>query len=160
MVLEAVWILHYQMKSGVLFQDIGLLLTVFMAGLAGGAIAVDRLRGRPFAGRLGLPLVAGLCAASALTAYAVGSDRLATLLAAGAGLGATGFLVAAVFAHASAGGGDQGRLISPLYAADLAGGCAGAVLGGLLAIPIIGLAMTSVLMIFAAAASVAFLGRD
>ena len=39
MVLETILILYYQVKFGVLYQDIGLLLMNFMAGLALGAIA-------------------------------------------------------------------------------------------------------------------------
>ena len=39
MVLETILILHYQTKNGILFQDIGILLTGFMAGLAAGAFA-------------------------------------------------------------------------------------------------------------------------
>ena len=42
MVLESVLILNYQTASGALFQDLGVLLTMFMAGLATGALAVDR----------------------------------------------------------------------------------------------------------------------
>ncbi len=36
MVLETILILYYQVKHGVLYQDIGLLLMSFMAGLAAG----------------------------------------------------------------------------------------------------------------------------
>ncbi|MDZ4165100.1 MAG: hypothetical protein U1C55_08225, partial [Smithellaceae bacterium] len=42
MVQESILLLHYQLKHGVLFQDIGILLTLFMAGLALGAATVNQ----------------------------------------------------------------------------------------------------------------------
>ncbi len=45
MLLETMLMLHYQVKSGVLFQNIGILLMVFMAGLSIGSVAVMRLAG-------------------------------------------------------------------------------------------------------------------
>ncbi|HMK66193.1 MAG TPA: hypothetical protein VK564_10380, partial [Thermodesulfobacteriota bacterium] len=42
MTFESVMILYYQVKVGVLYQDIGLLLTSFMAGLAIGAQATEK----------------------------------------------------------------------------------------------------------------------
>ena len=48
MVLETILILYYQVKHGVLYQDIGVLLMSFMAGLAVGAIIINRR----YAGRL------------------------------------------------------------------------------------------------------------
>ncbi|MGD8869509.1 MAG: hypothetical protein PVI01_17965, partial [Gemmatimonadales bacterium] len=43
MVLETVVILHYQARSGVLFQNLGVLLMAFMAGLAVGAYDLRRV---------------------------------------------------------------------------------------------------------------------
>ena len=54
---------------------------------------------------------------------------------------ATGFLVAALFACASLHERpDQRAVVSPLYAADLIGGCIGALAAGLFLIPAAGLA--------------------
>lgn len=148
MVLETVWILHYQLKNGVLFQDIGLLLMVFMAGLAAGALFVDRL-GRPdsrqrFRRSWGILLVVGFCLFSGLTALAVAHGRLSSLSEVVGDLALAGFLVAGIFAYASLHGvKDQRRVISPLYAADLLGGAFAAVVGTFLAIPALGLAVTA-----------------
>ncbi len=43
MILETMLILHYQVKSGVLFQNIGILLMVFMAGLTAGSLAMMKM---------------------------------------------------------------------------------------------------------------------
>jgi predicted membrane-bound spermidine synthase len=55
-------------------------------------------------------------------------------------LGASGFLVAAVFAYAGLyRAPDQRRIVSPLYAADLVGGCAGSLAASLVLIPLLGM---------------------
>jgi hypothetical protein len=56
----------------------------------------------------------------------------------------TASLVGGVFAWASlAGIEDQRGVIAPLYAADLMGGCLGALLGGLVLVPVVGLAWSA-----------------
>jgi spermidine synthase len=146
-VLEIVLILRYQVTSGVLYQNLGLLLTGFMAGLAAGAWLVD-MASRRF--RLGLVLAA----AGALLALGVGWQLHAGFEA---GLPVTslqlffaGSVVAAVFAYASRRGGEPAALIAPLYAADLIGGCLGTLLGSLLLVPLAGLTATALWMIPAA----------
>jgi predicted membrane-bound spermidine synthase len=54
-----------------------------------------------------------------------------------------GSLVGALLAHASQGGAEQHAVVSPLYASDLIGGAVGALLGSLVAIPLLGLAATA-----------------
>jgi len=128
--------------SGSLYQDIGLLLTSFMIGLAAGAFAFDRLassRPTPARGR-GIALLVALALLEGM--LALGAEEAGSLFRIGpaAGvLGACGALAAALFGHASRMGGDDPvAVVSPLYAADLLGGCAGAVLGGLFLIPLLG----------------------
>ena len=53
MLLETVLILNYQTNRGVLYQDLGLLLMLFMAGLALGAAAVNAWVRHPSGDRLG-----------------------------------------------------------------------------------------------------------
>jgi spermidine synthase len=145
MMLETILILYYQSKNGVLFQNIGLLFMMFMGGLAAGAVSVDKAicgrctvlggDGRYFGRRLVL----------GLTALNLG---LALLLYFNPGFGifscsfflfASGYFVAGVFGYASlAGVEDQKGLVSPLYAADLMGGCAASILGGIALIPFLG----------------------
>ena len=149
MVLETILILHYQAKSGVLFQDIGLLLTSFMAGLAAGAFAVDRIAsGAPPLGRRhGAAILATFAAFSLVVLLVVHSGVTTGLGGTALLLAWSGALVAAVFAYASLRAvHDQSRVIAPLYAADLVGGSLGAVLGSLLLIPLAGLAASAAWM--------------
>jgi spermidine synthase len=148
MVLETVLLLHYQARNGVLYQDVGLLLTSFMGGLAAGALAMARL---PL--RLATTRIAGFAVASSLAVQAFLVSRQiaepggASLVATASSLALVGALVAGLFAFASLRGtGDQSRAVGPLYAADLAGGAIGAVAGSLLLIPLAGLLTASLLM--------------
>ena len=150
MVLEADLLLGYQVRSGVLYQDLGLLLTLFMSGLALGSAAVGRRR-RELSRRFGALLLAGtalLCAVSAaLPHLGIG----ASLGLVGLQLGATGFLTGGLFAYASLRSVDrQEAVIAPLYAADLLGGCLGSAAGSLLLLPLLGMAETSLLLAGAA----------
>ena len=58
---------------------------------------------------------------------------------------AAGFLVSGIFAWTSLEGIDDQRLVvSPLYAADLIGGCAGSLLAGLILIPFFGIELSTI----------------
>jgi len=140
MVLQTLVILNYQTGSGVLYQDLGLLLTLFMAGLTLGAASLDRLA------RSGSLSVMG---ALLLGLFVVLSAALAFLLSRGwaQGLPGTallqvgcGFVVAALFAFASLHRQtDQHSVVSPLYAADLLGGSLGSLVASLFLVPVVGL---------------------
>lgn len=145
MLFESVLILYYQVKAGVLYQDIGVLLMSFMAGLALGAQVMERV----FSGEVdlqrkirtwGLGLLMGFSClagvAGLLMQRGYGTGLLETVLM----LGASGFVVAAVFACASRyGNSNQERSVAPIYGADLLGGCLGALLAGTVLIPFSGL---------------------
>ncbi len=153
MVLETALVLQYQVTSGVLFQDLGLLLTMFMAGLAAGAWTMDRgaRAGRP-PRRVGFWLLMGFVGLNVLVARLIGSGWSGGLVATSVLLFGGGFLVAAVFAFASLyRREDQRRVISPLYAADLLGGCLGSVAGSLFLIPVLGTGGSAWLMAVLAA---------
>lgn len=168
MILETVLILYYQVKSGVLFQDLGLLLTCFMGGLTLGSWAMhaaaknfrnflcpsveqtipDLLKtpSPPHLSRwLGVTLLLLFSLFSFFTALMVRSDAIAGLWATGLLLGLAGFFVAAVFAYASLGSynEDPRKLISPLYAADLLGGGVGSLISSLLLLPLAGMSATA-----------------
>ena len=150
MILETVLILHYQVRSGVLYQDIGILLMSFMAGLALGALAVDIWFTRR-AGEIPLwsgPLIAaGFSILSLATAARVGAASSGGLLETAGTLAAAGIAVSAVFAYASAmGSRDQRQVVAPLYAADLIGGGIGSLAGSLVLIPMAGLKATVAFM--------------
>jgi hypothetical protein len=55
-----------------------------------------------------------------------------------------GSLVASLFAYASLIGGEaQQRLVTPLYAADILGGCAASLLGSIFLVPFFGMELTA-----------------
>jgi hypothetical protein len=162
MVLESVVLLHYQLKNGVVYQDLGVLLTAVMAGLACGALLLDRVarqtKGTASAsarnvGARHLSRAWGVGIAAAFVVLAVVIDAVVSrgssigLAAASALLALTGVLVSAAFAYASLRGvSDQGRIVAPLYAADLAGGAVGSLVATLVLIPFAGLALSACAM--------------
>jgi len=147
MVLETALILHYQTVRGVLFQDLGLLLTMFMAGLALGAAAADLLAARSAPPPvLGVAAPLAFAALNLLVTWLVVNGALLGLVSTSFLLLACGFLVAAVFAWAGLRRRvDQRTVISPLYAADLIGGCLGCLVACLILIPLAGLAASTAL---------------
>jgi spermidine synthase len=160
MVLETVLILYYQVKHGVLYQDIGLLLMSFMAGLALGAMIINRGMARPIANQMfsrwyGISLLIGFCFLCAFTGMRVTMSISAGLVQISCLLAIAGFLVAGIFAYASLHEiKDQKNVISSLYSADLIGGCLGSLLGSLILIPLAGMDVTTWGMLLLAAFSI------
>ena len=139
MILQNVLLLHYQVKDGALYQDIGLLIACFMAGMALGAILLPRCLSLPNR-RWGGVLLGGFFTLTILIYFILIRDGGAGLLLMACLLVFTGFFTGALFAYATLADATEGpSLISPLYAADLIGGGSGAILGGLLLIPATGL---------------------
>jgi spermidine synthase len=149
MVLETLLILQYQVKSGVLYQDIGLLLTAFMAGMAAGAPAMIRAAGpgmiggrlRPALGRLtaGGFVLLGLLLVAGVRAGALGGPFSVGLL-----LFFSGFLASALFAFAGLDNtADQQGAVPRLLASDLLGGCVGSAAASLAMIPFLGMDQTA-----------------
>lgn len=144
-VIESVLILAYQARRGALYQDIGLLLMMFMAGLAIGAWSLNEAvrwtglrhtRSRWW----GAGLLAGLCLLGIASLAYVNGETAGGLMTTAALLAAAGFLVAGIIAYAGLYGiRDQKQVIAPLYAADLLGGGCGSLLGSLILIPFFGL---------------------
>lgn len=141
MILEGALLLGYQAARGVLYQDLGLLLTAFMGGLAAGAAAADRRLAATPSRRAGAAVVLAAATVAGLTALVLTAGEggllpaFLLLLAAG---GATG----ALFALATRTR-DPERAIGPLYAADLLGGAAGSLLGSLWLLPLLGLPLSA-----------------
>ncbi|MDI9571290.1 MAG: hypothetical protein QM278_11370 [Pseudomonadota bacterium] len=162
MILQNVLLLYYQVKNGALYQDIGLLMASFMAGLALGALLTHRRLPAGKLRRVGVPAcfftLAALIHLILFRQGGLGLPSIAALLA------LSGFFSGALFAQAAVAADpdcpdgaerhgfpadpacpdDPGRnrgLAAPLYAADLLGGAAGAVLGGLILIPAAGLTL-------------------
>jgi spermidine synthase len=147
MVLETILILHYQIKNGILFQDIGILLTGFMAGLAFGAYVMTRTK-RLLSRGAALAVLLAFAAVCAAVGLQISSGQDAALLKILVFLVLSGFFVACLFAYASLrADADQMVAVSPLYAADLVGGCIGSIVASLFLAPLAGLAWTAYWMI-------------
>jgi hypothetical protein len=166
MVLETVLLLRYQIRSGIVYQQIGWLVTCFMAGVTAGGWYGPRGASRGAAGheatrgeRLTIPLVmlAASLAAWVATAWfpatsgLVGTSALTAL--AGMSVGVSFGAAARLWQ------GDRRRAASALYAADVAGGSVGAVVATLLLVPAAGLDGSALLMAALAAALFAVIPR-
>jgi spermidine synthase len=147
MILETALILNYQIQRGVLYQDLGLLLTAFMAGLAiGAAMMARRARHGAPGGPIGAALLAGLAGLALLMYVLLGAGMVGGLPSSSLLLFVSGFFVAGIFAYASLQHmPDQRLVISPLYAADLFGGAIGSLVATLFLIPVFGLPASALL---------------
>ncbi len=158
--METVLLLRYQVANGIVYQQVGWLLTCFMAGLAAGGVTPVRAERGDSGGSLGAMRRRAPAAALVAAAAAV---WLSTRVPAMAGfgwtsvlLGAAGLAVGACFALAAASWpGDPRAGASSLYAADIAGGAVGAVLATLVLVPSAGLDGSALLMAALAAALLA-----
>ena len=133
MVIEFAVLLRFQTASGVLFQDIGLLLAGFMAGLAVSPLSgkwAARKHKRGFFLALSLVL---LCGASMLIFHWEGMRYTVVGIV---WLFFAGAVVGSFFCYATEKIPDKGGL---LYAADLLGGSLGALIASLLLLPSLGL---------------------
>jgi len=147
MVLEGTLVLAFQVRRGVLFQDLGLLLTMFMAGLAAGSGWADRRLGSGASRRAGVAILLGAAAVALLAAASLAAGADLGLAGVAALLAAAGAATGALFGWASlAGVSAPGEVVAPLYAADLAGGAFGALAGTLFLLPLAGLPATALLL--------------
>jgi len=147
MTLETVLLLYFQTKSGILYQDIGILLTGFMAGLALGAFGVAKIYARP-PKAFGAALLFGFVALSGSIGWSIENGAGAGLPAISGFLFASGFLVSGIFAYAGLHErDDQTRAVTPLYSADLIGGSIGSVIATLVLAPMAGLGTAAYLMV-------------
>ncbi|MCX6551378.1 MAG: hypothetical protein NTY02_10310, partial [Acidobacteria bacterium] len=145
--LETVLILRYQMANGVVFVNVGWLLTCFMAGLTAGAwLACPSIsRGRPR--RSGVALGGTMCLLSGVVAAMTRVEWAADLAGVSVLLLAIGSSAGAAFGYAAGqweGRGD--RAASALYAADVAGGAIAAWGTTLVLVPLAGLGGTALAM--------------
>ncbi len=140
MTLETVILIHYQVKYGILFGRIGLLLTAYMIGLSAGAWVIskyeDRLGNRIIS--YGLPVTLALLCVS--LAFALTHDQHFPAFSWYLAQGIAGFLSGGLFSLAGRKKHDKPiTTISPLYASDLLGGLLGATIITVLIIPLLGL---------------------
>ena len=163
MVTETVLLLNYQSRNGVLYQDIGVLLMTFMAGLGLGAFIIDKVvAGRHSAGQkhtwLKAALTLGFGVLNAVACFAIASGLLDGLRFTSLMLALDGMLVSAIFAVISlSSAGERQKAMTWLYSADLIGGTVGSLTAILFLIPVFGMLTTSVVAAAAAVAGLAFL---
>jgi spermidine synthase len=152
--LEVVMLLAFQVCFGALYQQVGLVVAVFMAGLAGGAAWATRRAGGEDATRILARLgwvTGGLAAALAMVPSLVGAGAAtipwvgqAALLGSTAAVGACVGAQFPLAGAASAGG--TTRIAARLFGADLLGASAGALLVSAWLIPGIGVAAVCLLI--------------
>lgn len=149
MMLEVVILFGFQVLHGYVFAEVSLIVTAFMAGLAVGSAASNGLLQRwqqPARGKarhallgvlvavIGYSAVFPLLLAFSLPAPQVVFPLLAWLAGCLTGMA---FPLAVQLVRGTA-----GRVAGLLYAADLAGGCLGALLGAVLLVPVLGIPQT------------------
>ena len=152
MTLEVVLLIGLQSLYGYVYGIVGYAVGMLMAGLALGAwLAQRRPSSRPplalAATQAALAIAAGLSIAGllglrSLAALALPTGALSTI-AVSVLMGLTGLAVGAAFPRALAlAGGSDVRGATALYATDLLGACGGALLSGLILIPLLGIVAT------------------
>jgi len=149
--VSLVILIAYQSAFGSVYERIGLLTAVFMAGTAAGA-RFGRDTARPLALLTGLEASAVVLFACAPVFFK--HEALFLLLN-----GLTGALGGAVFSAAIAlqGGGDPAGPAGRLYGLDLAGSFLGALLSAMITVPLIGLYPAVLLVVLLKLASLALL---
>jgi spermidine synthase len=148
MSLQIAALFSFQSIYGFVYETVGLIMAIFMGGLAGGAYLTDRyLIGKSSLSRLGnVQLINALLAvfiafalprAAALQPLAV-VFTLFTMLTFSAGLinGISFPLAAACYRTANP---DAEKSAGAVYGAELFGACAGAILAGAVVAPVIGI---------------------
>ncbi len=160
MVLETLLLLRYQMANGIVYQQVGWLLTCFMSGMAAGGYVAGYsgqawFRGGPRSRLLMLGAALAAWVAIGWVPSASGLFGTSVLLAAvGVAVGAT-FAAAARLWH-----GSPSAAASALYAADVAGGAAGAVAATLFLVPAAGLDRSALFMAALAAVILVIIPRS
>jgi spermidine synthase len=155
--LEIVLLLGVQILAGSLYQQVGLVVTLFMAGLAAGAFTMDR-RGRRASRRTLAGLALAIAALAAALPWVLRGLSLLSRATAGDVLlpALIGLITFALAALAGAQFplanrlelGAAGPVVSRLYTADFVGACLGALLASTLFIPLLG--VTAVCLLTAA----------
>jgi predicted membrane-bound spermidine synthase len=156
MVLETLVLLYYQAGEGILYQNMGCLIMAFMAGLWAGAriisfLSTDRRRTI----RIGAIVFVGIGLVGAVLFGMIITHMRVGLLSSALLLFFTGAAVAGIFVVTGSGAmAQQQRAASEVYAADLAGGCLGAVAGSLWLVPFLGILPTAAAMVGVSLAAV------
>jgi spermidine synthase len=154
MIAETILLLAYQNENGVLFRDIGLLLTLFMTGLTAGSYITEKLSGDEFVkvfSRLKFILPLSFIILNLITYLSVALRSAGKVPVAAALLMLHGMMVSSFFSFASLNKiRDKQAEALQLYPADLAGGSVGSLAATLVLIPFFGIPAALQLIICAA----------
>ncbi len=159
MFLETLLLLYYETRHGVLYRDLGLLLMMFMLGLAAGAASLSSWLGNQsrIGRRWGVVLSAGFLLLSLTYILSLRIASGASLELVALQLFGAGLMVAGVFIYCSRKGvQDERSVVSPLYAADLLGGFAATLIGSLLLLPFLGFVLSGWVVFGVALATLLF----
>jgi len=156
MLLELSIIFVFQVMYGYVFHEIGMLITMLMAGMAAGSMAVARRGTTPAGASKAL-----MAAEASLALFCLLLLFLFTLVGHGAGAGGpwgrplifallfvAGFFAGMEFPLAAAiheEGQPARRSVGPVYAGDLVGGFLGGIAGSFFLFPLLGLTMSCLL---------------
>jgi spermidine synthase len=152
-IVEVVLVLVYQILEGSVYKEMALIISFFMAGLAGGAVVARAFRGgaakRLFIIQIGLAGYLGVlyllfAAFRSAVLDNLGHDFILLLFSALASL--AGMFGGAQFSTAVSADEKVGG--SGLYAADLIGASAGALVGSLFFLPVFGIPKTLLILGF------------
>jgi len=166
--IEIVLLLGFQMLYGSVYRQVGLVVTVFMGGLASGAWATRGGAGRAIPARALPALGLAIAAMSAVVPLVLRASAALDGAAGGEFMG-QGSILLATFVLAAlvgaqfplAGAAGPGASPARLFSADLVGAALGALLVSSLLIPLLGMAAVCMLtaVLNAAAAGLAFRSR-
>ncbi len=172
MIWEGLLILYYQITQGILFQNIGLLLTAFMIGLGFGAWAFYKilyLKNRAICdSMIARCLFIGIGLQGLIMVGMIQLNYSANLLGIMILLLSSGCFVSGIFVYSSrieeqvshitiTTNNNRAILMSKLYAMDLLGGCVGTILGSLILIPFLGFTWSVGLLSVIAFLSICFI---
>ncbi|MGA9537550.1 MAG: hypothetical protein WBR24_16725 [Desulfobacterales bacterium] len=156
MVLETLVLLYYQAGEGILYQNMGCLIMAFMAGLWAGARMISHLstdRSRTI--RIGATVFVVIGLVGAVLFGMIITHMRVGLLSSALLLFFTGAAVAGIFVVTGSGAmAKQQRAASEIYAADLTGGCLGALAGSIWLVPFLGILPTAAAMVGVSLAAV------
>ncbi|HEX78383.1 MAG TPA: hypothetical protein G4O03_08285 [Dehalococcoidia bacterium] len=171
MTFSIVMLLALQTLEGYLYQRIAIIIAAFMLGLAFGGAYMNRIMYRLRREVLALAkieaaiVVYSVLVALILASMSAGATRLPIFLPTEVLLSilncVAGFLAGLEFPLANkiylGGGGRVGQVAGSLYAADLLGGCLGAILASVFLVPVLGVPQTCFVIAMLNAASLALL---
>lgn len=163
MMLEMVLLFAFQVLHGYVYAEVSLIVTAFMLGLVLGSAASNRVLSLP----RGTWANAKQALIAVLGALIIYSGALGFVFSLGMSVPALIFLLLALLAGCLGGmtfplavtlvQGEPGSVVGTLYAADLIGGCLGALLGAVFLVPVLGVPQTCAIIVLVGLAGLAIL---